>query len=330
MLNTWHRRPADGPIAHMCLKNTAATPVPHRLAGFFRGMVVKVPQTIHNEHDATRQQRFRECQDDSMKDFATDPFLAGISLQRDQITTWERYPYNIPAVRHLRHIELHPQVTFFVGENGTGKSTLVEALAVELGFNPEGGSRNFNFATRDSHSLLHQQLLIDRGRGVRRPRDGYFFRAESYFNVATELERLDEGFERIPKLTPYYGGKSLHEQSHGESFWALMTKRFHGNGLYIFDEPEAALSPMRQMSLLTVLHDLAAQGSQFIIATHSPIIMAYPQAWIYWFSDDGIKRVTYEETEHFKVTQAFMNKRGKILDVLLEGEEKQQQTPRKH
>jgi predicted ATPase len=228
------------------------------------------------------------------------------------------YPFNLPVLRGLDRIEFHPKVTFFVGENGSGKSTLVEALAVAWGFNAEGGSKNFNFANRESHSPLHR--FIRPVRGVRRAKDGFFLRAESYFNVGTEIERLDkEG--RGPPVINSYGGKSLHEQSHGESFFALFENRFGGNGLYILDEPEAALSPSRQMAFLSRMHDLIREDSQFIIATHSPIILGYPDADIWQVSKYGLERVAYEDTEHVQVTRHFLNNRDVMLDMLLDDED---------
>lgn len=235
-------------------------------------------------------------------------FVADISLKRDQVEAFDAYPFSVAAIRSLETLELHPEVTFFVGENGSGKSTLLEAVAVACGFNAEGGSKNFRFGTRESHSELHRFLRV--GRGLPRPRDGYFFRAESFFNVATEIENLGVG--------PAYGTRSLHEQSHGEAFLALMVKRFAGNGLYLLDEPEAALSPKRQLSILTRIHDLVRQKSQFIIATHSPILMAYPGAWIYQFSKKGIERIAYEDTEHFQITRDFLSNPGRMMRVLFE------------
>ena len=202
-------------------------------------------------------------------------FLLHATLLRDRVPSFDAYPFNLPAVRTLETLPLHRAVTFIVGENGSGKSTLLEALAVAAGFNAEGGSRNFNFHTRASHSELHRYLRL--ARSQKRPRTGFFLRAESYFNVATEIERLDA---IDPGLLQAYGGKSLHEQSHGESFIALMKNRFTGHGLYFLDEPEAALSPTRQMAALVRIHDLVREGAQFIIATHSPILMAYPDATI--------------------------------------------------
>ena len=169
-----------------------------------------------------------------------------------------------------------------------------------------------------SHSDLHEYLLLSKG--VKTPRTGYFLRAESFFNVATQIEKLDEDFDNIPRIADGYGKRALHEQSHGESFLALMTNRFHGNGLYILDEPEAALSPSRQMAVLTRLHDLVRQGSQFIIVTHSPIIMAYPQSTIYQLSDEGMDVVDYTETEHFAVARGFLDDHERMLNLLLEDE----------
>lgn len=202
------------------------------------------------------------------------------------------YPFSIPAVRSLGHLEFHPKVTFFVGENGSGKSTLLEALAVAFGFNAEGGSRNFRFGTHESHSDLHRHLRL--AKGHIRARDGYFLRAESFFNVATEIERLDAEPAKAPPISDSYGDRAIHEQSHGESFLALLTKRFRGQGLYFLDEPEAALSPRRQLAALAAIHELVKKRSQFVIATHSPILLAYPDATILEFSDNGLEQIGYE------------------------------------
>lgn len=242
-------------------------------------------------------------------------FVFHLALQREKVESFDRYPFNLPAVRTLDRLDLHPKVTFFVGENGSGKSTLLEALAVSLGFNAEGGSRNFNFGTRESHSVLHEYLRV--AKGVKRWRDGYFLRAESFFNVATEIERLDEGPGGGPIIAAY-GGRSLHEQSHGESFLKLLHERFGNRSLFILDEPEAALSPQRQLDALERLHELVRQGSQFVIATHSPILMAYPDAWVYRFDADGIHRVGFEDTEHFRVMRGFMADPGRTLSQLLD------------
>jgi predicted ATPase len=191
-----------------------------------------------------------------------------------------------------------------VGENGSGKSTLIEGIAIAAGFNPEGGSTQFAFSTRASESSLGHALRL--ARTERRPRTGYFLRSESFFNVATNIEELDREPSPGPRIIDSYGGRSLHEQSHGESFWSLIQHRFGPAGFYILDEPEAALSPRRQILLLSRFIELLRRGCQFLIATHSPIVAALPGALIYELSDEGIKRVRYEETDCFRVTKAFV------------------------
>jgi predicted ATPase len=223
------------------------------------------------------------------------------------VPSFDHYPFAIAAVRHLDQLELDPKATFFVGENGSGKSTLLEAIAIAVGFNAEGGSKSFKFSTRSSESDLSKYLRV--ARSARRERDGFFLRAEALFNAATYMEEI--GVQ--------YGGKSLHEQSHGESFLALVQHRFGGDGLYLLDEPEAALSPTRQLSLLRIMHQLVERsGSQFIIATHSPILLAYPGARIYHFGEQGIAQVAYEDTEHFRVTRDFLAARERYFKHLFE------------
>jgi predicted ATPase len=229
-------------------------------------------------------------------------YLIDVQLRPDKAPDFSAYPFCLPAVRHLGRLEFDPAVT------------LLEAVAIALGFNAEGGSKNFNFSTRASHSCLHEFLRV--ARGARKPRDGYFLRAESYFNVATEIERLDEGGGGPPIINSY-GGRSLHEQSHGESFLALLQHRFGGKGLYILDEPEAALSPQRQLAALKRIDQLVQAGSQFVIATHSPILMAYPEASIFVCTPDGIRQRAYEDTEHYEVMHEFMaNPRRKLKELL--------------
>ncbi|GGF59894.1 ABC transporter ATP-binding protein [Paenibacillus albidus] len=246
-------------------------------------------------------------------------YMRHVELLRDQVPSFEAYPFVLPAVRNLERLVFTKPVTFLVGENGTGKSTLLEGIAAAWGFNPEGGTLNFSFNTRSSHSSLYEFLRI--ARGVKRPKDGFFLRAESYYNVASYIDELDNdedpGECAQPPIKDSYGGKSLHEQSHGESFFAAFVHRFGGRGLYILDEPEAALSPVRQMSLLVRMHELVLQHSQFIIATHSPILMSYPGAEIFLLEGEAMRPVDLEETEHFSVTKAFMNDRKGMLHELL-------------
>ena len=235
-------------------------------------------------------------------------FIREVRLRRDTIDDFEKYPFNIPAVAQLDRLEFDPRVTFLIGENGSGKSTLIEAVAILLGLNPEGGTQNFGFAARPSESVLHQHLRPVRSE--RRPRRQFFLRAESLFNVATAAEDL--GLQQ-------YGWEPLHERSHGEAFLWLMTDRFTGGGLYILDEPEAALSPKRQLSMLTRMDELVREDSQLIVATHSPILMAYPKATIYELDNKGIRKVDYEDTEHYQITRDFLQQRGSFLRHLLKG-----------
>jgi len=242
------------------------------------------------------------------------PYLLHLEVLRDRIADAERYPFNLPAVRALTVLPFHPQVTFLVGENGAGKSTLLEAIAVASGLNAEGGSVNFTFATRASHSPLGECVRL--AKPLARPRDSYFLRAESFSNVATEIERLDQG-PGGPPIINGYGGRSLHEQSHGESFFALFKNRFRDHGLYLLDEPEAALSPTRQVEFLVLMHDSIRRGCQFVIATHSPIIMAYPDARIHLLDRQGIRDVAYTDTEHYQVTRRFLSNPKRSLETLL-------------
>lgn len=250
-----------------------------------------------------------------MRTVSAEHYIREIKLRRDKVASFDRYPFSLPGIRGLSSLPLHPAVTFFVGENGSGKSTLLEAIAVAWGFNPEGGTKNFRFQTRSSHSVLHEHLTLVKG--ISRPKDGFFLRAESFFNLATEIERLDAEPAFGPPIINSYGGRSLHEQSHGESFLALMMNRFGGHGLYILDEPEAALSPTRQLALIARLHQLVELRSQFIIATHSPMLMSYPNAHVHQVTSHGIERVEYRATEHFTVMKRFMNDPERQLKALL-------------
>lgn len=219
------------------------------------------------------------------------------------------FPFHIPAVKHLLNqgsLVFHKPVTFFVGENGAGKSTLIEAIAVAMGFNAESGSKDFCFSTHRTHSVLCDYLKIIKS-GF--SDDGFFLRAESFYNVASYLEQ-NSTMQR-------YGGVSLHALSHGESFLTLVNHRFTGHGLYILDEPESALSPQRLMSLLVSIDELVKNQSQFIIATHSPILMAYPNAEIMQFTEQGIHPVSYKDTEHYQITKQFIDTPERMIKYLL-------------
>lgn len=239
------------------------------------------------------------------------PYIREVFLKREEIMNPAEFPFTIPAVRELQSLAFPTNVTFIVGENGSGKSTFLEALAVASGFNAEGGTKNFNFHTRHTHSALHQYLRI--AKSHKRPRDGFFLRAESFYNVATQIDDLG--------ITDSYGGVSLHEQSHGESFLSLFLHRFQGKSLFILDEPEAALSPARLLSFLCRMHELCGDESQFIIATHSPILLAYPGATIYQLSEEGYESVFYQETSHFQLTKSFLNDPDRFLAELFDNPE---------
>lgn len=235
------------------------------------------------------------------------PYLQSVSLRPEVDVPYGEYPFAIPAVREMNLLEFSPDVTFFVGENGSGKSTILEGIALACGFGPEGGTRNVRFETAHTVSPLHEYLRLVRG--CMAPRDAYFLRAESFYNVATYMDEVG--------YLDGYGGKSLHSRSHGEAFITLLTQKLRGNGLYLFDEPEAALSPNRQLAALSAIHHLVRDNSQFIIATHSPILLAYPGAKILQFDQTGIYEVAYEDTEHYVVSKDFLNHYPRRLEYLL-------------
>jgi predicted ATPase len=235
------------------------------------------------------------------------PYLQRIMAQFGDDVDWDRHPYNVPAVRELESISFHADVTFFIGENGAGKSTMLESIALALGFSMEGGTKSVRLNTAGEAAPLYQSLRLSKS--FMKPRDEYFFRAESFHNVATYMEEVG--------YLDGYGG-SLHSRSHGEAFMAVLLNKFKGNGLYLLDEPEAALSPNRQLAALSAIHQLVQQDSQFIIATHSPILLAYPNAKILLFDGAGITEVAYEDTEHFAITRDFLNHYPRRLQQLLE------------
>lgn len=216
------------------------------------------------------------------------------------------YLRKIDAIKELEELVFDKPITFFVGENGSGKSTLLEALAVAYGFNPEGGTKNYSFSTYDSHSQLHEAVRVSKG--YRKAKWGYFLRSESFYNVATKEEEYAD---------LAHPSEKYHEKSHGESFLALAQNQLRPNGLYLFDEPEAALSPQRQLTLLMEIWLCAKQGSQFIIATHSPILLGIPDVQIISFDDGIVHNCEYEDTESYKVTEMFINNREILLGRLL-------------
>jgi len=230
-----------------------------------------------------------------------EQFIQRLTIDWDAVDG-DSYLREIEAIKDMKELVFDNPVTFFVGENGSGKSTLLEALAIEYGFNPEGGTINYSFSTYDSHSKLHEAIRISKG--YRQVKGGYFLRAESFYNVATKAEEYDDS-------------AGYHEQSHGESFLAVTQGQLRPNGLYLFDEPEAALSPQRQLTLLAEIHSCAQQGSQFIIVTHSPILLGLPGAQILSFDSGTIHPCEYEDTDSYKVTEMFINNKERLLENLL-------------
>lgn len=225
-----------------------------------------------------------------------------------------RYPFHIPSIRAMDRLSLTKPVTFFVGENGSGKSTLLEAVAYQCGFNTAGGGRNNAYELESSEANLGSYIRLS---WMPKVTNGFFLRAESFYQFAVHIDRLaEENPGERKRIYASYGGKSLHEQSHGESFFSLFTSRFGRRAIYLLDEPEAALSPARQLAFLSLLHQLR-QDAQFIVATHSPILLGYPDADIFSFGEEGIRLTAYEETEHYQVTRRFLENRNAYLKELL-------------
>jgi len=234
-------------------------------------------------------------------------FLKRIELQHKRIASYSEYPFSILSIKNLQHMDLQNKVTFFVGENGSGKSTLLEAIADKCEFNTAGGGRNNYYDVDASESALGEYLRLS---WLPKITNGFFLRAESFYNFASHIDTVG---------ADAYGGRSLHQQSHGESFFSLFSNRFNERGIYLLDEPEAALSPQRQLSLLKIIYDLANSGdSQFIIATHSPILLGYPNATILSFDNGEIKEIEYEMTDHYQITKYFLQNREKFLQEILE------------
>ena len=234
-------------------------------------------------------------------------FIKGINIDWSKISE-RSYLRGIEAVSQISELSFSKPVTFFVGENGSGKSTILEAVAVAYGFNPEGGTRNYSFSTYDSHSELCNAMRLIRG--YSKPGWGYFLRAESFYNVAT----AEDEYSRGPGGRPQH----FHERSHGESFLAMAQNNFKGNGIYLLDEPEAALSPQRQLTLLLEIERCAREGSQFIIVSHSPILLGIPDAEILSFDEGYVHTLEYEETESYQVTKMFLENRDQMLSHLLQ------------
>ena len=234
-------------------------------------------------------------------------FIKGINIDWSKISE-RSYLRGIEAVSQISELSFSKPVTFFVGENGSGKSTILEAIAVAYGFNPEGGTRNYSFSTYDSHSELCNAMRLIRG--YSKPGWGYFLRAESFYNVAT----AEDEYSRGPGGRPQH----FHERSHGESFLAMAQNNFKGNGIYLLDEPEAALSPQRQLTLLLEIERCAREGSQFIIVSHSPILLGIPDAEILSFDEGYVHTLEYEETESYQVTKMFLENRDQMLSHLLQ------------
>ncbi|WP_408069269.1 AAA family ATPase [Butyrivibrio sp. JL13D10] len=234
--------------------------------------------------------------------------IQGVSINWDKIDEFS-YLREIEAIKGLDYLALNKNITIFVGENGSGKSTMLEAIAVCYGFNPEGGTKNYSFSTYDSHSELCDAIKLFRG--IRKPKWGYFLRAESFYNVATAEEMY-------AREDPRGRQEHFHEKSHGESFLQLVQSNFRGNGLYLLDEPEAALSPQRQLTLLLEIVNCAKEDAQFIMVTHSPILLGIPGAEILSFDDGQIHPIDYEDTDSYQITKMFIENKEQLLKRLLD------------
>jgi predicted ATPase len=244
--------------------------------------------------------------------------LKTISLLRDRVTDWDSYPFSVPAIRQLEKLDLRSRICFFAGENGSGKSTLLEAIAVHYGFGPEGGTRNFQNDTTESNHSIDPLVKALRLSFDVRTRAGFFLRAESFFNTVSYMDELDKEPSAGPKISRFYGGRSLHTRSHGETFFTVLELKCQRDGLFLLDEPEAALSPQRQLAFLVLIHDVLrkCRDAQFIISSHSPILLGYPGAQIVSFDDGVVHEIQYEETAPMQIVRRFVNDRESFLDEL--------------
>ena len=249
--------------------------------------------------------------------------LKKIVLLRERVEDWTAYPFSVPAIASLPEISIHSRIAFFAGENGTGKSTLLEAIAAHYGFGPEGGNRNIQHDTTEHNHSTDNLVRALRLSFDKRTGAGFFLRAESFFNTATQIDRLDDPLENEgigPPILPSYGGQSLHTRSHGETFFTLLDRKFRRNGLFLLDEPEAALSPQRQLSFLLLIHDTLRRykDAQFLISTHSPVLLGYPGAQIFSFDDSHLHEIDYEDTAPLQIVRRFVNDRDSFIQELFE------------
>lgn len=246
--------------------------------------------------------------------------LHKVTLLRDRVESWEKYPFSVPVIRNFTELALHERVCFFTGENGTGKSTLLEAMAVHYGFGAEGGNRNLKANTTESNGSIDPLVRSLRLAFDIRTGKGYFLRAESFFNTATLIDRLDSEPGLGTPIATYYGGRSLHMRSHGETFLTLLECRFQSDGLFLLDEPEAALSPQRQLSFLVLMHDVLKKfkDAQFIISTHSPILLGFPGAQIVSFDGERLTEIGYKETSPAQIVSRFLNCREALLEEIFQ------------
>jgi predicted ATPase len=246
--------------------------------------------------------------------------LKKITLLRERVEDWTVYPFSVPTIATLTEISLHSRIVFFAGENGSGKSTFLEAIAGHYGFGPEGGNRNLLFETSESSRSVEPLTRALRLSFDKRTGKGFYFRAESLFSLATQIDEWDKDPGMAGRIVDSYGGISLHNHSHGETFFTVLDHKFRGSGLFLLDEPEAALSPQRQLSFLILLHDTLRRfkDSQFLISTHSPVLLGYPGAQILSFDDGHLHEIAYEDTASLQIVRRFLNDREAFLDELFQ------------